>query len=174
MAGKYVPGASKAAQELPALEVRQATKSARKARPPARKKIEVNISARMKALLDGELDVEDLDDEELIKGQLRADDGTFRGQPSLLIPRTMHQRIIRELVMRGDGKLKQYFNRALETHNEVMMNPRANPQARLEAARYIWERVAGKIPNEHVVTATVKKWEQMADEVLVDLEENEE
>lgn len=136
---------------------------------PSAKQVRVRIPQRMQELIDGTISIEELDDEELIRGQLRDKHGQFTGQKPLLIPRSMHQAVVRELVERGDGKLKKHFDNAIEVHAEIMNNPRANPQARLEASRYIWERIAGKIPDKHIVNATVQKWEQMAKEVLVDI-----
>jgi len=129
---------------------------------------------RYEKFLNGEMDVEDLDHDELIRGQLRDKNGSFVGKPPLLIPRSFHQAVVRELVHRGEGRLKEHLDTAIDTMVEVAQNPRANPQARIMAAQYLWERVAGKIPDKHVVEASIRKWESVAEDVLVDIIEPKE
>lgn len=131
------------------------------------------VPNRYQAFIDGTLSVEDLDHEELIRGQIRNKNGDFGGGAPRSIPRSFHTAVVRELVHRGDGKLKAHLDLAIDTMAEIAGNKRANPQARIQAAQYLWERVAGKIPDKHIVEASVKRWENVAKDVLVDVEPEE-
>jgi hypothetical protein len=130
------------------------------------------LPPRYEAFLDGTLTVEDLDDEELLKGQLRDKDGQFRGRPPLMIPRAFHVKLTQELLHRAEGKIREHFNEAMQVFIDVMNNPRVRPQDRLYAAQYVWERMAGKIPEKQVVEASVRKWEDVAEAVVVELIED--
>ena len=143
--------------------------------PPAKRKLPARnkVPTRYQDFLDGNLTVEDLDHEELVRGQIRNRNGEFGGRPPLVIPRSFHTAVVRELVHRGEGKLKEHLDLAIDTMAEIAGNKRANPQARIQAAQYLWERVAGKIPDKHIVEASVKRWENVAKDVLVDIDDKE-
>lgn len=122
-----------------------------------------NVPARIQALLDGDLDVRDLDDEELARGYPRAADGTFRRAPKL-VPRSLHDRMIRELFSRADEMLRGNLMKSVEVMTSIAANPEVDPAQRLKAAQWVYERVRGKVP-DLVVTADVKKWEEVLDGV---------
>src|SRR5688572_216862 len=63
------------------------------------------MSDRYARLLSGELKIEDLDDEEIIKGRLRAEDGSFRGAPPKLIPYSLHQALKKSMTDRMERKM---------------------------------------------------------------------
>lgn len=124
---------------------------------------------RYQGLVDGTMSIEDLDIEELSRGQLRDKNGQFTGRPANVIPREMTIKLAQELLTRGDGTWRENYMRAMEVFVEIMENPRARPQDRLYAAQYVIERVAGKIPEKQVVEASIRKWEEVADAVMVEV-----
>src|SRR5687768_1849958 len=135
---------------------------------PRRRKRPTQASARMQQFIDGVITVEDLDDEELRKGQLRASDGSFKGRPPLLIPREFYEAVVREMIERGNTTIRSHMDASIQVIAELMMNKRTPARERLAAAQYILERTAGKIPEKQIVQAQVSKWEQVLDEVTFD------
>ena len=114
----------------------------------------VVIYGRMAKFLSGELTVDDLDDEELARGQFRNEQGTFNGgKPSKIIPREIHQEFIRRLLSRGDEIWREGYNIAIRVHMEICADPNQSPADRLKAAQYIIERVAGKTPDRLLIAA---------------------
>lgn len=126
-------------------------------------------SDRMQMLIDGEIKIEDLDDEELRRGQLRSKDGDFRGRPPQLIPRTFHEAIVRELIERGNAKLRDNLEASLSVITQMAMNPKTPARERLAAAQYVVERTMGKIPEKQIVQAQVAKWEAQMEDVVFDI-----
>lgn len=137
--------------------------------PKRRRKVVHVIPERYQAFLDGDLSVEDLDDEELTKGQLKDRNGNFTGKPPQLIPRDFHTAVVRELVARQERKLLPDLNDSYAALRTVRDNPRAAGRDRVTAAIYLIERVSGKIPEKTVVEATVRKWEQDLGGLMADV-----
>jgi hypothetical protein len=131
------------------------------------------ITDRYQALLNGTLKVEDLDIEELMRGQLMNRRGDFRGRPPKNIPRNMHQAAVRELIHRSEKNLLGKLVNMYDVLEEVALNPRINGQARVAAATYIIERISGKIPDRSEVSLELTKFNELveAGELIMDIGE---
>lgn len=139
------------------------------ASPVKTKGVKRRTSDRYEAFIQGELSIEDLDMEELLKGQIRDRNGGFTGRPPLQIPRAFHTKVVQELLQRADQTWRSNLDAAMKVFVEIMENPRVRAQDRLYAAQYIIERTAGKIPDKQVIEASVRKWEDVADAVIVEV-----
>lgn len=124
---------------------------------------------RLIALLSGELSVEDLDAEELAKGRVRCVDGTFRGRPRAEVPRAIYEAMQREILKRGEALWRESYEAAIMALVRVATDP--NPMVkdgdRVTAAKYIVERVAGKVPDKLIV-ADADPWQQIIDDIIVE------
>jgi hypothetical protein len=127
------------------------------------------VPSRYDAFITGELSVEDLDMEELLKGQIRDTNGTFKGRPPKAIPREFHVKVTQELLQRAEANWREHMEDAMAVFVDIMKDPKKPAQFRLQAAQYVFERIAGKIPDKQVVEATVRKWEDVADAVIVEV-----
>ena len=123
----------------------------------------VTIPARVQALLDGTLSVEELDDEELARGYPRASDGTFRGKPSV-VPTSVHQRIQRELFRRAGEQLKTNLIGAVEAMTKIATDPEVSAGDRMKAAQWVVERVMGKTPDV-TVSMDEKRYEKLLETI---------
>lgn len=129
----------------------------------------IRISPRMQALMDGELKVEDLDDEEVRRGQLRSKDGDFRGRKTDYVPRKFHDLLVQEHLRRWNLKVAKELDPALDALREIATgNHRSKTpaDARLKAAIYLIERTAGKVPEKNEVKLEVAKWEEDIDGIF--------
>ncbi len=126
------------------------------------------LPSRYEAFLTGELTVEDLDDEELRRGQLRDRDGGFKGRPTNVVPRSFHKAIADEIINRTNGRLGRYVGLAVEVLVEIAENKRAPAVARYQAATYLMERVVGKIPDKVQQEVVMKKFENDLEEITED------
>ena len=126
--------------------------------------------------MDGTLSVEDLDDEEVQRMQLRASDGSFKGGRPQSLPRELVTAIQRE----QQKRFQQFINEAvpaaqravLELVNSKKLMP--GDATRLKAAEMVLERFAGKTPDRIEVKAEVTQFEGIAADILVDVEEEDE
>lgn len=129
-----------------------------------------SMSQRYQDLMDGTLSVEDLDDEECVRGQLRAADGTFRGRPPKAVPRELYLKMQSEATKRWENKLKGLVTLSIEALEGIVRNGRSE-MVRYQAATYLMERTMGKTPDRVQISAEVKRWEGVASNILVDLGE---
>lgn len=114
-------------------------------------------------LLDGTLDISELDEEELARGYPRAADGSFRNPP-VIIPRAIHARMMRELFDRANIKLKENLTEAAETLVKIMSNPEYDPKLRADAAKWLIERTMGKTP-DITVNVDEKRYEALFERI---------
>lgn len=119
----------------------------------------VAIPPRIQALLDGTLPVEELDEEELARGYPRASDGSFRNPP-VVIPRAVYARLQRELFDRAGRELRENLVSAAETMTSIMLNPEIDAKVRMDAAKWLTERVMGKTPDV-TVNVDEKRYEKL-------------
>jgi hypothetical protein len=107
-------------------------------RPQGRIKEETfRLQGRYAMFMRGEITVEDLDDEELALGRLKAIDGTFRGRPPKVVPGEMVAAMRREWLSRAEAKLRE----ALMSKGIGVLTELAR------AAEKIIERTMGKVPD---------------------------
>lgn len=119
----------------------------------------VRVGGRMTQLLKGEISIADLDDEELARGQLRGDDGHFHGRKTNLVPRAMHDEMVRRILDRGKEKMREDFFGAIDVIATVMNDSTVDATVRLKAADMIITRIAGKPAEKVDVAIAVKPWE---------------
>lgn len=111
---------------------------------------------RFAALLAGKLAVEELTDEELLRGYPLPSDGQRSGRPPSKIPMAIHKRCVQELFHRADEKLKESLLDAIGVMQDIMHDNQpdsiVSPADKMKAATWIYERVRGKIPEvvQHV------------------------
>jgi hypothetical protein len=133
--------------------------------------VEVRISGRYKDLMDGTLSVEELDDEELARCQLKDKNGKFTGKPPTFLPRSLVLRMQREFFKRGDDLFAKSYVTAVKTMTDIMTDPMVDESVRLKAAQYVVERVRGKTPEHVVVSAEDAPWQKILTKIIVAAEE---
>lgn len=111
----------------------------------------------------GFLTVEDLDDEELRYGRCRDAAGRIPrvNNKTQTIPRDIFDAMVLEHERRTDQKLRQQLDVMLEVMIDVATDDTVEPRDRLEAAKYLFERVAGKTPEKVNVTVQKAPWEEL-------------
>ena len=128
---------------------------------------------RYRAFIDGDLTVEDLDDEEIQRMQLRNERGTFQGNPPVSLPREFIQAIRIEQQRRFAHWINTTVPGAQKAVVELMNSKKLMPgdATRLKAAQEIIERYAGKTPDRIEVKAEITNFEASINEIVVDLDE---
>lgn len=128
----------------------------------------------MRDIKDGKMTMKEfvaaLDPEELARGQMRAEDGTFRGAPPRWVPAELHQACVRELMARGDQIWKGAYLDAIKVFTDIAKNEAIEPKDRIKAAQYVVERIAGKTP-EKVELSVVDPWEQIIGGIVAEAED---
>lgn len=110
---------------------------------------------------------EGLDEEELARGQLRSEDGGFRGRPPTLVPREFLLACQREHKRRFEELFSQDVLNVARQYLKLAQNPDLKPEVQAKMLQYAMERVFGSIPKEHKITQEAP-WEQMVVNVMRD------
>jgi hypothetical protein len=114
----------------------------------------IRITGRYADFLAGDITVEDLDDEEVARGRLRASDGTFRGRPPTTIPQEMVQAMKREWLSRAQARLSEaLLEKGIGVLTQLAGDHTVDPAVRLRAADLIMNRTMGKVPDKIEVAA---------------------
>lgn len=117
--------------------------------------------------------VAQLSPEELVRGQIKAKDGTFRGAPPMWVPRAFHRACIAELMRRGKRLWQENYLSAIETMTAIATGAGgASPGERLKAAQFVIERLEGKIPERLIVTDE-QPWALVLDDIVADVSDEQ-
>jgi hypothetical protein len=114
------------------------------------------------------LDLEDWDNEELIRGYRRNRSGRF-GEAPKYISREIQQEAFRRLIGRGERKMKQAYVEAVEALVKLARSADSE-KVRLDAIKTLMERVVGKVPDV-VQVSREQPWEAMLADAIVPLSE---
>lgn len=131
------------------------------------------MTPRMRDLAEGRLKVEDLDWEELTRGQLRDVNGKFTGRKPALLPREWHDAITAEIVRGAQAQFRKNFDATMEVLVKMALNPQTPAREKLAASQYVIERVIGKIPDKQEVKTEITVFDEAVanGQFLVDLGE---
>lgn len=108
---------------------------------------------------------EGLSDEELARGQLKADDGSFKGRPPALVPREFHLVCFRELKRRFDELFQKDVIEMAKQYVELAKNADIPAKDRAKLMQYAMERVFGGIPKEVLVKQDAP-WESVVTSIV--------
>lgn len=131
------------------------------------------MTPRMRDLAEGRLKVEDLDWEELTRGQLRDKNGGFTGRKPAMLPRNWHDAISAEIVRGATAQFRKNFDSTMDVLVKMALDPRTPAREKLAASQYIIERVIGKIPDKQEIKQEITVFDEAVanGSFLVDLED---
>lgn len=114
----------------------------------------VRVTGRYAMLISGEITVDELDDEELSRGQLKDKNGQFRGRPPKLIPGELVQAMRREWLSRAEDKLRAaLYEGGIGTLTRLATDKTIDPGVQLRASTLLMERTMGKVPDKVQIAA---------------------
>jgi hypothetical protein len=117
--------------------------------------------SRMARLLKGELRVEDLDDEELFRGQCRDRRGGFSGGKPDMIPRAMMVEWSRRIRQGATTKLDANLGAMTDALVSLITHESTDSAVRLSAIKYGMDRVLGKAVERLDLQVSEKPWESL-------------
>lgn len=132
----------------------------------ARAAKEAGEQTRFHQFRSGTLKVEDWDDEEIARGQLKDRAGGFAGSGRQRFSPREQQAIRRELLRRGQIKLENMYFEGLKILSDIMVGGESDKD-RLKAFQLMQDRVAGKVP-ERVEVGGVDAFSEVLASVIDD------
>jgi hypothetical protein len=124
-------------------------------------------NSKLARLLSNDLKMADLENDELMYGVPKCDDGYFSVKAAWQahnLPRAAMKRIQKEIYTRAEKKMQGALLGAIDTITDLATAPYAEDKIRFEAAKYVYERLAGKTPDV-VVHSQDKPWEVVYDRI---------
>jgi hypothetical protein len=112
----------------------------------------VTVGATTAAILAGEIDLSEWDDDEIMRGQRKSKDGRFHGRPPKVVAQAVHEERHKRFFQRGVMLLRTNASKAAEYLIRVVGDESVPHSDRIKAATFIIERVYGRAP-EHVAIA---------------------
>jgi hypothetical protein len=128
----------------------------------------VRVSRTTTRILTGQEDLSLWDDEELRRGQKRDKNGNWQGVQSKIIPKAIHDELVRRTLSQAEQLLRDNLAEAIEMLVDVMRGKDTEDKDKLKAIEMIMNRVMGKEPLKVDLTVGTKKpWEEAMDAVIV-------
>lgn len=121
------------------------------------------------AILSGEEDISLWDEEELIRGQRRSRNGKFQGRPPKIVPKVVHDELVKRKMTKAYELLSESVLDAVQVLVDVARDKEADPNVRIKAATEILNRTVGK-PKEHLLvdlSPEARKFEAFGETVVV-------
>jgi len=106
----------------------------------------VYVGRTNQAILAGEADLSIWTDEELIRGHKRDVNGRWSGRPPKVVPKAIHDELVRRRLSKSGELLKESLLDAVTLLGTVVRDPEAQYSDRIKAASLIIDRVMGKTP----------------------------
>jgi hypothetical protein len=117
----------------------------------------VKVGKTNTAILRGELDLTTWSDEELLRGQRRDRNGRWSGRPPTIVPKAIHDELVRRKMGQAHDLLRDNVVRATEVLVEIATDHETDAAVRVKAAVVILDRVLGKAP-ERVELSVEPPW----------------
>jgi hypothetical protein len=130
----------------------------------------IRTSRTVMDVFDPEFDLEELDDEELLRGRKRDVEGGWRGNNPRAIPADYHRRAMKELFRRAELQLQVHLPAATKALTEIATGSDVDTAQQRMAAQWVIERVMGKTPDKVEITKA-DPWADAIEGVAVDAEE---
>jgi hypothetical protein len=148
---------------------------------PRPRKRNAKLPDRYQALVDGQITVEDLDDEELFRGQLRGADGYIRGRHPKAIPWVMHDAFVQQVTQRLERTIVESMPDIVQGLIDIATGGINDDtgiamDVRAKAQMYLMDRILGRPKERTQVDVNVQaRWEQafQGGDVVVDIPESD-
>ena len=159
------------------------TSDGREIKRPRKKQAKVPL--RYQQLIDGVINIEDLDEEELFRGQLRDSRGVIRGAPPKAIPWAMHKAYVDHVGQRLERTIIGSMEEIVEGLISIATGGRRTGDygdtgiamdVRAKAQMYLLDRILGKPTERQQVDVQLHaKWEQAFEggSLVVDVPESD-
>src|SRR4051812_12436616 len=100
----------------------------------------VRVGASNAGLLAGDDNIREWDDEELLRGQRRDRNGRFTGAPPKVVPKAVHDELVRRTMGKAGDLLRVNLLAATEVLISIAADETVEPSVRLKAVGMIQDR----------------------------------
>lgn len=119
-------------------------------------------------VLIGKEDLRTWDNEELRRGRKRDKNGGWQGRDPIIVPKAIHDELVRRTLEKANQLLTENLEGALEILVAIMKDPTVDARERLKAIQMIADRAMGKEPQK-IEVAGEAKWEGVIAAAIVSM-----
>lgn len=128
----------------------------------------IQIGKRNAALLAGLTDLSDWSDEELQRGQKKSRRGTWEGRPPKIVPKALHDELVRRTMSKAGELLRDNLVGATEVLISLATGEDVDDAVRLKASAMIMDRVLGKTPERVDLNVRKTPFETTMEKLFID------
>lgn len=162
------PGTSSVAAKRKASSVSMLRKKEAAGETTGNERSFVRIGRGTTAVLTGREDLSTWTNEELERGQKMSVNGDFRGRPPQIIPKAIHDELVRRTLAKAQEVMRSNTVAAVEILVDIAKGADVEPKDKLKAIQMIMDRVMGKTPEKIDVTVGEKPaWEVALEHAIV-------
>lgn len=119
-------------------------------------------------ILTGQEDLTLWSKEELLRGQRQDRNGRWQGRAPKVVPKAIHDELVRRTLSEAQSKLTDSLVDAVEALADIVKGKDVEDKDRITAAKLIIDRVMGRVPEKIDLRVGEKpKWETALEAVLV-------
>lgn len=119
----------------------------------------VRVGPANTKVLTGEDDLSEWDDEELRRGQRRDKNGRFQGRAPVIVPKRIHDELVRRTIAGAGKLLQENLTVAVEMLIEVVKGQDTEDKDKIKAIGMVMDRVMGKTPEKVEHVGETPKWQ---------------
>lgn len=149
------------------------TEKAKRGEATGKERALVRVGASNTRILTGQEDLSEWDDEELRRGQRRDKNGRFQGVAPKIVPKAIHDELVRRTLSQANDLFNENVVTAVECLIDVVKGADSEDKDRIRAAAMILDRVMGKTPDKVELSAEVKPWQTAVNGGIVRIAEDE-
>lgn len=131
----------------------------------------VRVGVNTTNILCGDDDLSTWDDEELKAGRRKDKNGRFSGRPPVVIPKVLHDEMVRRTLSKVEELMRENLYACVETITEIAQDTTVDAKDRIAAAKIVIDRVMGKDPIR-IETTVKKRWEMALEGAIVSIGES--
>lgn len=119
----------------------------------------VRVGKRNTKILTGQEDLSVWSDEELQRGQRKDKNGRWQGVKPTIVPKAIHDELVRRTLAKANQKLVENTETAVEALVDIVKGQDVEDKDRLRAIAMIMDRVMGKTPDKMELSGEVPPWQ---------------
>lgn len=140
---------------------------------PHAKRAYVQLGKANTRIITGQEDLSEWDDEELKRGQRRDKNGRFQGVAPKIVPKVIHDELVRRTLSRANQKLMENTEAAVEALIDVIKGADTDEKARVKAIDMLLARTMGKPADKLEVTGDTPAWQLAIGTAIVSIKSSD-
>lgn len=133
----------------------------------------LRLGASNTKIITGQEDLSEWDDEELKRGQRRGKNGVFTGRPPKIVPKAIHDELVKRTLSRANKKLMEKTEAMVDVLLAIAEGADTEPKDALRAVNMVLERTMGKPADKVEFTGETPPWQLAIGTAIVSIKSSD-